>query len=170
MSAELRRPDPEHRNEVGGGAGDAFAPAFRTTLMPMLITDPRQPDNPIVCVNDAFLALSGYSRAEVVGHNCRFLQGPETDRTTVDRIRRAIAAGDGIETEILNYKKDGTPFWNALVISPVRNGAGELSHFFACQHDVTEQKGAAAELARTKASLEDLVARRTQDLQSALDQ
>jgi PAS domain S-box-containing protein len=170
MSADVRRPSLEDGGEVGSGAGDAFAHAFRATLMPMLITDPRQPDNPIVFVNDAFLTLTGYARSEVMGRNCRFLQGPETDRATVDRIRGAIAVGEGIEVEILNYRKDGTPFWNALVVGPVRDRANEISHFFACQHDVTEQKKAAFELARTKASLEDLVSRRTRDLQAALDQ
>jgi PAS domain S-box-containing protein len=170
MSAEVRRPDSEDGGKVGSGAAGPFARAFDATLMPMLITDPRRPDNPIVFVNDAFLNLTGYARDEIMGRNCRFLQGLETDQGTVARIRQAIAAGEGIETEILNYRKDGTPFWNALVISPVRDEANALTHFVGCQYDVTGQKSAAAELAQTKSSLEELVLRRTQDLQSALDQ
>src|SRR5215212_419739 len=170
MSAEVRRPDSEDGGKVGSGAAGPFARAFDATLMPMLITDPRRPDNPIVFVNDAFLNLTGYARDEIMGRNCRFLQGLETDQGTVARIRQAIAAGEGIETEILNYRKDGTPFWNALVISPVRDEANALTHFVGCQYDVTGQKSAAAELARTKSSLEELVLRRTQDLHSALDQ
>ena len=136
----------------------------------MVITDPRRHDNPLIFVNEAFADLTGYSRDEIIGRNCRFLQGPDTERGAVDRIRNAIAAGQGIETEILNYKKDGTPFWNSLVISPVRDEAKELLYFFALQFDVSAQKNAELELVRTKASLEELVTRRTRDLQSALDQ
>ena len=69
------------------GRGDPFAAAVRATRMPMVITNPRLPDNPIVFCNEAFQHLSGYSRSEIVGHNCRFLQGRDTDRTTVARIR-----------------------------------------------------------------------------------
>jgi PAS domain S-box-containing protein len=170
MSADVRRLDTDPGRDVGSDVGDPFARAFLSTRMPMLLTDPHQPDNPILFVNEAFLNLTGYSRAEVMGRNCRFLQGPDTDRSAVQRIREAVAAGEGIETEILNYKKDGTRFWNALVVSPVRNEANELLYFFACQFDVSGQKNAESELVRTKASLEELVSRRTQDLQSALDQ
>ena len=96
------------------GKGDPFAAAIRGTRMPMLITDPRQHDNPIVFANDAFLVLTGYERDEVMGRNCRFLQGEGTDPAAVDQMRAAIRDEVDINLDILNYRKDGRPFWNAL--------------------------------------------------------
>ena len=170
MSAKLRAPRPETRRHGELDRGDPFAPAFRAARTAMVLTDPRRADNPIAFANDAFSRLTGYSRQEATGRNCRFLQGPETDARTVDRIRAALTAGEGIETEILNYRKDGSRFWNLLVISPIRSEANELLYFFASQFDVSEKKNAEFELTRTKALLEEQVLERTQDLQSALDQ
>lgn len=107
--------------------------------MPMLITDPQQPDNPIVFVNDAFSRLTGYSREETLGRNCRFLQGPGTNAEDIQRIRDAIQGRVPIEVELLNYKKDGGIFWNRVLISPVFDN-GELTYFFASQLDVTKDK------------------------------
>jgi PAS domain S-box-containing protein len=84
------------------GKGDPFAAAVRATRMPMIITDPRLPDNPITFANDAFLAMSGYARAEVTGRNCRFLQGPDTSREDVDRVRQAIENRRDISIDLLN--------------------------------------------------------------------
>ena len=105
---------------------DPFAAAFKATRMPMIVTDPNQDDNPIIFCNAAFEKLTGYSSDEVVGRNCRFLQGPETSRTAVARIREAVAAGSDIAIDILNYRKDGASFWNALFLSPVRDDAGKI--------------------------------------------
>ena len=124
------------------GRGDPFAAAIRATRMPMIITDPRQSDNPIVFANDAFLTLTGYARDEVMGRNCRFLQGSETDRQAVDQLRNAVRLREDVNIDILNYRKDGTPFWNALYMSPVSSAAGELQYFFASQFDVTERRDA----------------------------
>lgn len=151
------------------GQADPFAAAVRATRMPMVITDPALPDNPIVFCNEAFQRLTGYAREEIVGRNCRFLQGPETDRDTVSRLRAAIAAGEPVDVDILNYRKDGTTFWNALYLSPVRNKAGEVQFFFASQMNVTERVEAQAEIAAQKAGVEREVARRTADLQAALE-
>src|SRR5215212_3938565 len=106
MGVKFRASDLGPERELETGSGDLFAAAFRTARMPMLITDPRQPDNPIVFVNNAFSGLTGYAPSEIIGRNCRFLQGPDTDSVTVARIREAIRAGESIETEILNYRKD----------------------------------------------------------------
>jgi PAS domain S-box-containing protein len=103
------------RDESGS---DPFASAVRATRMPMIITDPRLPDNPIVFVNDAFGKLTGYDRNEIMGRNCRFLQGQNTDMDDVGRVRDAVAARKSIELDLLNYKKDGTHFWNRLLVSP----------------------------------------------------
>lgn len=108
----------------------------------MVVTDPHQPDNPIVFANHAFLRMTGYGPDEIIGSNCRFLQGPDTDRGTVDEIRNAIAAEREIATEILNYKKDGSTFWNALFISPVYNKEGQLVYFFGSQLDVSRRRDA----------------------------
>ena len=88
--------------------------------------------------------MSGYAEAEVVGRNCRFLQGPSTDPAAVGRLRDAIAAREDAAVEIINHKRDGTPFWNALYISPVFDEAGALIYFFASQLDVTRRREAEA--------------------------
>lgn len=116
--------------------------AFERTRMPMVVTDPRQPDNPIVMANQAFLTLTGYTPAEVIGRNCRFLQGPQTMPADVDEVREALAQGRDVSVELLNYRKDGTTFWNQLLISPVRDEQGELVYYFGSQHDVTERRRA----------------------------
>lgn len=126
------------------GRGDPFAAAVRATRMPMLITDPRLDDNPIVFVNDAFCRMTSYERQEIMGRNCRFLQGPDTDRESVARIWQAIEGRRDINIEVLNYRKDGTPFWNALYLGPVFDEAGELQYFFASQLDVTDRRAALA--------------------------
>jgi PAS domain S-box-containing protein len=121
---------------------DIFFAAVETTRMPMLLTDPNQADNPIVFANHAFLRLTGYDPHELIGRNCRFLQGPETDRETVDEVRQAVMARKELSVEILNYRKDGASFWNALFISPVFNKSGELVYFFASQLDVSRRRDA----------------------------
>ncbi|WP_442583113.1 histidine kinase dimerization/phosphoacceptor domain -containing protein [Mesorhizobium sp. ASY16-5R] len=151
------------------GKGDPFAAAIRATRMAMIITDPRQNDNPIVFANDAFLRLTGYDRDEIMGHNCRFLQGTETETETVSRIRRALLARTDINVDILNYRKDGTSFWNALYISPVVNEAGELQFFFASQLDVTDRKDAEHRVVADKERFEAAVRARTRELEAALD-
>ena len=111
--------------------------AVERTRMPMVITDPRQSDNPIVLANKAFLDLTGYSADEVLGRNCRFLQGEGTSPAVVREIRSAIAEERELEIEILNYRKNGSTFWNQLGLSPVHDGGGRLLYFFSSQIDVT---------------------------------
>ncbi|MGF6524942.1 histidine kinase famiy protein [Variovorax sp. PvP013] len=129
-------------DSIGQHRDDIFFAAIETTRMPMLVTDPRQADNPIVFANRAFLSMSGYAAEEIMGHNCRFLQGPDTDRATVAAVREAIQDRREISTEILNYRKDGTSFWNALYVSPVYNQNKELVYFFASQLDVSRRRDA----------------------------
>jgi PAS domain S-box-containing protein len=119
--------------------------AVERTRMPMVVSDPRQPDSPIVLANQAFLDLSGYDASEVIGRNCRFLQGPETDEADVEAIRRGLAAGEEFLTvELLNYRKNGSTFWNELSISPVYDAGGELIYYFGSQKDVTVRRRAEA--------------------------
>lgn len=134
--------------------GDPVASAILGTRMSMVITDPRQHDNPIVFVNDAFLALTRYSRDEIIGRNCRFLQGTETSKQTVQAIHDALARNRDISVDILNYRKDGSPFWNALYISPVFNEKRELLYFFASQIDATARIEFAQRLENEKKQIE----------------
>ncbi|WP_432563892.1 SpoIIE family protein phosphatase [Kineococcus sp. SYSU DK003] len=101
------------------------------------ISDPNRPDNPLVWVNPAFEKVTGYARDDVLGENCRFLQGPDTDRAAVRRLRTALQTGETVTELLLNYRKDGTAFWNEVVISPVLNAEGEVTHFVGVQSDVT---------------------------------
>ena len=129
-------------NAIAEHRDDIFFAAIESTRMPMLVTDPRHYDNPIVFANKAFLSMSGYSAEEIIGSNCRFLQGPDTDQNTINSIREAIASRNEVTTEILNYRKDGSSFWNALFISPVYNKQQELVYYFASQLDVSRRRDA----------------------------
>lgn len=111
----------------------------------IVVTDPSQIDNPIVFHNPAFERVSGYRSGEIDGRNCRFLQGPETDRKAVDEIRAALKEERACDVTLLNYRKDGSPFWNHLAISPVRDTRGKVTHFVGVQSDVTLRKEAEQE-------------------------
>jgi PAS domain S-box-containing protein len=113
--------------------------AVIATDIAFTITDPREPDNPLVWVNPSFTRITGYEYDEAVGSNCRFLQGPATHRTTAAEIRRALTERRPITTTLLNYRKDGTAFWNQLSVTPVFDGEGELVSFVGVQNDVTER-------------------------------
>ena len=104
------------------------------------ITDPGQADNPLIYVNDAFVDLTGYPREEVIGRNCRFLQGEHTDPERVAEIRAAVDAGEPVSVELRNYRKDGTEFWNQLNIAPVTDDSGTVVSFVGFQQDVTGRK------------------------------
>lgn len=103
-----------------------------------VISDPRLPDNPLVAVNDAFCALTGYDREEIVGRNCRFLAGPATEPWLTDRIRAGTRAHRPVLVEILNYKKDGTPFRNAVLVAPLFDARGELEFFVGTQVELMD--------------------------------
>ena len=103
-----------------------FEQAVEQARVAICFSDMGAPDNPLTYVNPAFEAMTGYARAEAVGRNCRFLQGAGTDPAAVDRLRRAVAAGEPATVEILNYRRDGSPFWNALHIAPVLGPDGEV--------------------------------------------
>lgn len=104
-----------------------------------VIADPTLPDCPIVFASDSFIELCGYRREEVLGRNCRFLQGKHTDRSTVDTLKKAIKEQREITVRLLNYKKDGTPFWNMLTVAPIRDVSGAPRFLVGVQVDVTEE-------------------------------
>ncbi|CAO2832336.1 unnamed protein product [Amaranthus hypochondriacus] len=100
-----------------------------------VITDPRLPDNPIIFASDSFLELTEYSREEILGRNCRFLQGLETDPETVPKIRTAIDTETGVTVQLINYTKTGKKFWNVFHLQPMRDQKGEVQYFIGVQLD-----------------------------------
>ncbi len=114
--------------------------AIQALSQGIVITDPTQPDNPIIYVSPGFERLSGYSAAEVVGRNCRFMLGKDTDKAESRRLGDAIRAGDAYTGEILNCRKDGTTFWNALSIDPVRDAGGRLTQFIGIETDISARR------------------------------
>jgi len=125
---------------LANAGDDPFAGVIAATRTPIAITDPRLPDNPIIYVNDSFCDLTGYSRDESVGRNCRFLQGPETSAEARAAIRDAITAQQPVEVDLLNYRKDGIPFWNRVAIAPLFDADRNLAFLFASQTDVTGER------------------------------
>lgn len=104
-----------------------------------VVSDPRLPDNPIIACNQAFIDLTGYTREEIIGRNCRFLRGPDTESWLTDVLREAIAARQPAIVEIRNYKKDGTPFRNAVMVAPIFNAEGNIDYFLGSQVPVADQ-------------------------------
>jgi sigma-B regulation protein RsbU (phosphoserine phosphatase) len=118
------------------------------------IADARVPDRPLIYANEGFERMTGYPVTEVMGRNCRFLQGPETDPSAMADIRAALAESRECVVEILNYRKDGSTFWNRLSITPVRDSSGEVTHFIGIQSDITARRLAEDGLRRAKEALE----------------
>jgi PAS domain S-box-containing protein len=143
-----RQPTPDlHGDDPSAASAQGFADrkelasfAFERTRMPIVVADARAPDQPIVLANSSFLELTGYSAEEVIGRNCRFLQGEGTSPLAVAAIRSAILEEREATVEILNYRKDTSPFWNRLHISPLRADDGKVDYIFASQVDVTDQR------------------------------
>ena len=132
---------------------DPFVAAVHATRMPMIITNPRLPDNPVVFANDAFCRLTGYEREEIVGQNCRFLQGADTDPATRQALHNAVEQMQPVEVDIRNYRKGGEPFWNRLLMAPVFDADQKLAYFFASQVDVTRERERLTGLERDNAAL-----------------
>ena len=129
-----------------------------------IITDNRQPDNPIIEANDVFLQLTGYGRNEIIGRNCRFLAGPATEPHVQASVRDAIARGEPIVAELTNYRKDGSSFRNALMIAPVCDPEGLIRLFIGSQMDVGSS---GAGLRETRSS--ELVQRLTPRMKQVLE-
>ncbi len=106
----------------------------------VVITDPKLPDNPIVYVNPAFERISGYTVEETIGRNCRFLQGEERDQPVLEELRAALGEERECRVVLRNYRRDGTPFWNELYVSPVHDDEGRLTNFVGIQNDITERR------------------------------
>ncbi|MDX2213448.1 MAG: EAL domain-containing protein [Oculatellaceae cyanobacterium bins.114] len=129
---------------------DQLALAIENVTTGVVITAPHLPGNPVIFVNPAFTAITGFNPEDIMGENCRLLQGPDTDVNAIKEIQQAIANRQPITCTLLNYRKDGTPFWNELQINPVFDAQGQLTSFIGLQNDVTARKQAEDALDRLR--------------------
>lgn len=139
-----------------GRSGTLFEQAMAQTRMAVCLTYPNHREQPIVFANQAFRELTGYAEEEVIGRNCRFLQGPGIDQAKVRQFREALAAEEVVVVELLNYRKDGTPFWNALHLAPMCDQDGRLIYYFGSQWDVTDVHTSRAEETHAKAMAREI--------------
>lgn len=132
-----------------------------------IVTNPRLPDNPIVCVNAAFCALTGYGESEVLGRNCRFLQGTGTEPEQRALLRDAIAKGKPVLMMLSNYRKDGTLFRNAVMIAPLFGADGSIEYFIGSQMDVTDapERAQTLRISHASALVDSLTPRQKQVLE-----
>ena len=142
---------------------EALLTSIHQSSIATVITNPRLPDNPICDVNTAFERLTGYSASEIKGRNCRFLRGSDSEPEAVETLRRAIAEARPALTEILNYRRDGTPFRNAVMIAPLFDPDGSVRYFIGSQVEVPSN-GPEDRMAAALRQLEALTARQQQVL------
>jgi|GEM_PF-1267810 len=141
--AEIALQQAVHKNSQ-------LAAAISHIATGVTLSDPALPDNPLIFVNPGFTAMTGYTAEAALGKNCRFLQGPETAPDTMNDLRQALAQRQPFTGTLLNYRQDGTPFWNELTISPVFDSDGKLINFVGLQTDVTARKQAEATIDRLR--------------------
>lgn len=144
-----------------------LAKVMEATNTGIVITDNQLADNPIIYCNPAFEQMSGYSRDEIIGHNCRFLQGKDRNQESRYSVQKAIAKGENCVVEFRNYSKDGKLFYNELFLSPVKDHKGSVTHFIGVQNDITLRKKAEQDLAMTYLETEQKVVERTQMLKES---
>lgn len=125
--------------------------AMAATSTGVTIADATNPEHPVIYCNPAFESITGYRREEILGKNCRFLQGKDTDSKALEIIRKALRTDSECQVILKNYRKDGTTFWNALSVSPVRDRSGKLTHFIGVQRDITDRKQAEEALQNSEA-------------------
>ncbi|MEE1614016.1 histidine kinase dimerization/phosphoacceptor domain -containing protein [Microvirga sp. CF3016] len=166
ISETAERTLAERHIEAVREQGGMFVEAVRVTRMPMLVTDPTLPGNPIIFANNAFINLSGYSMDELVGQDPHFMNGKETDPEAVQHYQAAIREGRDETLEILQYRKDGTPFRAMLFASPLGNGQGGITNHFLSYLDITRRYDAEANLHALTLELEERVAARTRELEA----
>lgn len=143
--------------------------AMAAAINGIVITDASQPNLPVIYCNPAFEKTTGYTADEVIGKNCRFLQGKDTDPAAIAQIRQAIREGQECCVILKNYRKDGVPFWNELTISPVHDADGKITHFIGIQNDITKRKEAENSLQKAYEELEKRVDERTATLKQIND-
>lgn len=126
----------------GTTGAKALSEMIAASPIAAVVSDPQQADNPIIDCNQAFVDLTGYGRDEIIGRNCRFLSGPGTEEALTAQLRTGIAARRPVMVEILNYKKDGTPFRNAVMVAPIFGASGALEYFLGSQVEVRDPAAA----------------------------
>jgi|TARA_B100000927_G_scaffold265560_1_gene238352 PAS domain S-box-containing protein len=144
--------DPAQATRVLDDPDYSLVKALQTAQQNFVITDPSLPDNPIVFASQGFLTLTGYALESVLGRNCRFLQGPRTDPRAVAKIRKAVDEGYDTSVCLLNYRIDGSTFYNQFFVAPLRDGAGNVVNYVGVQCQVTDQFAAALEREARQAS------------------
>ncbi|MEG3838942.1 PAS domain S-box protein [Microcoleus sp. herbarium14] len=140
--------------------------AMAATSTGVTIADATKPEYPIIYCNPAFESMTGYRREEILGKNSRFLQGSDTDSEALEIIRQALKTNSECQVILKNYRKDGTAFWNALSVSPVRDRTGKLTHFIGVQRDITDRKQAEEALQNSEAQSRE----QSSQLAAALDE
>lgn len=143
--------------------------ALDASISGIVLTDNQQPDNPIIYCNRAFEEISGYTRKEIIGHNCRFLQQQDRNQGNRQRLRAAIQNGVSCVVELRNYKKDGTLFWNELYMSPIKDQYGCVTHFIGVQNDISRRKKAEQDLMLHQEYMERRIEERTRIIKESED-
>lgn len=136
--------------------------ALEATNTGIVITDNLLPDNPIIYCNPAFERIAGYSREEIIGHNCRFLQQKDRNQQARFEVKEAIVKGQDCVVQIRNYNKSGELFYNELYLSAIKNQQGQVTHFIGVQNDITARKKAEQNLEMTLQETERKVSNRTE--------
>ena len=131
--------DPTNATKTLDDPDYSLVKALQTAQQNFVISDPSLPDNPIVYASQGFLALTGYTLDQVLGRNCRFLQGPATDPKAVEKIRKGIEKGDDTTVVLLNYRIDGSTFWNQFFVAALRDGNGTIVNYLGVQCKVSEE-------------------------------
>ena len=138
-----------------GDSDPALAAIIAQSPIASVISNPRLPDNPIILCNEAFKALTGYDEDEIIGRNCRFLAGAATEPWLTETIRMGVRDHSAVLVEILNYKKDGTPFRNAVFVAPLFDDAGKLEYFIGSQVELAD--GAASPTSHRRMRAAELI-------------
>jgi len=150
--------NPDQRARIGNLPQSAYKSLMSISEMisssptAAVISNPRLPDNPIIACNDAFVELTGYSRDEIIGRNCRFLRGSGTEDDKARILRDGIWRKQPVMVEIVNYKKDGTRFRNAVMVAPIFDAEGEVEYYLGSQVEIAEDQGQANDLRRNDAT------------------
>ncbi|MBN1586747.1 MAG: PAS domain-containing protein [Candidatus Omnitrophica bacterium] len=144
---------------------DLLMQACDASSSAITVADASAPDMPLIYVNKTFEQITGYEAKEVLGVNCRFLQGKDREQPGVQEIAKALQSGKSCTVQLRNYRKDGTPFWNELSLAPVFGSKGDLTHYIGVQTDITKRVEAETELNRHRNHLERLVEERTRKLE-----